>query len=300
MKSKTFCLAIFIQLTSFSSFANNEVSFPQSMYSENGCSEVYFQKARRVNKTVGFTLGGLGLISSAVMPLAPIFFIGGLGAAGETAYTYLEEKEDPTIKDKAPRIRYPIARQYFDIVNTLELNKIIEANKDQDVATYIKLYMESIVLAAKEGDQYKNCTTQAKAKGISKSELKGVEKDITEYLMSLDEENSSRNEIENAKKEFAQCLLDIKSKDKDAYPIADMLLFRAELAKTNLMNWRLQSAIRFYEYVQKKAKDQNQGLDIETYFNMIQRLDTEKNICSNAKRPLNRKNLANEILSLLK
>jgi len=120
--------------------------------------------------------------------------------------------------------------------------------------------------------------------------------------MALEEETigSALNEVEQGKKEFAQCVLDIKAKGLDLYPIADMLLFKDELSKTKILTWRLKSAIRLYAYVVSKAKDQNQNLGIERYFEIINRLDQEKEICTNPKKPLNRKNLANEIITLSK
>lgn len=302
MKTKFAALLMVFQLTTSLSFANENIGFQTSMYSQGGCSETYFKKAKKVNRTVGFALGGASILSSTFMPLAPIFFLGGLGAAGETGYSYIEENQDASKVDKAPRIRYPIARQYFDILNTLELNKILNANSDLDIATYIKLYMESTVLASYETEQYKDCKVNAKLKGVSRSEIKEVEKNITSYLMDLEEnpEAQALNEVEKGKKEFAQCVLDIKVQGQDIYPIADMLLFKDELSKTKILTWRLKSAIRMYAYAVKKAKEQNQNLGIEKYFEIINKLDNEKEICKDEKKPLNRKNLVKELLSLSK
>ena len=151
--------------------AQSSVSFPNLMYSSEGCSETYFKKGRKLNKIMGFTAGAVGVISSTFMPLSAIFILGGLGVAGETGYSYIEENENPSKKKMAPRIRYPFARQYFDITNTLELNKII--NKDFTVAQIDKYMGEYIkdraikrghrtTTVVKRGDNWKVTITYSK------------------------------------------------------------------------------------------------------------------------------------------
>ncbi len=287
---------LLLSLVSFSAFAQEKASFPTYMYTEKGCSQSYFEKARKTNKIVGFGAGAVGIIGSTVMPLSAVFLIGGLGAAAETGYTYLEESEKPDKKKMAPRVRYPIARQYYDINNTLELNKIIKQNKSNDLAAYIPMYMDAIVNSKKAAKPYKECKSLARVEGISRSEAKEIESDIMSFLIALEEEQDTRNltPLEAAKKNLANCLLEIKV--GETYPIADLLLLRNELANTNLMTWRLQSSIRFFAYVEKKASKQNKTINAEKFFNIISKLDGDKSICSNGKKPLNRKNLAQEII----
>jgi hypothetical protein len=306
MKTKTLTLlaSIILQSISVSSIANEPLSFPKPMYTDGACSEVYFKKGKRVNRVMGITLGAATAVSSIAMPLAPIFFLGGIAIAGETGYSYIEERDKPEKKSKEPRIRYPIAKQYFDITNTIELNKILNKNPNSDLNDYIKLYIESVVLSANSIDQYKSCKRDSRLAGIAKDERQAIEKDITSFLMMLEEEDelneSKRSDLNAAKQNYAKCLLNIQSEDKETYPVADMLLFRSELEQTSLLTWKMKSVIRLYKYAYKKAKHNGQDLDIETYFLKINMLSDEGKICESSKRPYNRRKLIKEILALVK
>jgi len=274
--------------------AQSSVSFPNLMYSSEGCSETYFKKGRKLNKIMGFTAGAVGVISSTFMPLSAIFILGGLGVAGETGYSYIEENENPSKKKMAPRIRYPFARQYFDITNTLELNKIINKDKDAEVSEYIPMYMDAIINAKKVQPQYKECKSIAKLEGVSKGEIKEVEKNILTYLMDAEADVKRQSPIDIAKSKMANCFLEIEY--NETYPIGDLLLLKDELAKTKLMNWRFKSAIRQFRYVNKMANKENKDISAKKYFQIITEMDKEGFICKNTKKPLNRKNLAKEIL----
>jgi hypothetical protein len=304
IKTVTLLASIVLQSLSFNSIANEKLSFPKSMYTEGACSKEYFNKGKRVNKVMGLTLGAASIVTSTVLPLAPIFFLGGLAVAGETAYSYVEEREKAEKKSQEPRIRYPVARQYFDIANTIELNKILNKSPNSDLSDYIKLYIESVVLSVNSLDQYKTCKRQSRTEGLAKDERIEIEKNITSFLMMVEENEESNdikgNEIQKAKENYAKCLLNIQSEDQETYPVADMLLFRSELEQTNLLSWKMKSVIRLYKYAYKKAKQNGQILDIETYFLKINMLSEEGKICENSRRPFNRKQLIKEILALVK
>jgi len=297
---KTIMSGLLLTLISHSAFAQQKASFPKYMFSEKGCSESYFQKARKTNKIVGFGAGAFGIVGATIFPLSAVFLIGGLATAGETGYTYLEESEQANKKKMAPRVRYPIARQYYDINNALELNKIIKSNQANDLAQYIPMYMDAILNSQKANKQYKECKSVARTEGVSRSEAKQIEKDIMKFLVAIEEEQDTRNltVLESAKKSLANCLLEIEV--DETYPIADLLLLRNELSQTNLMSWRFKSSIRFFSYVVKKANQQNKSITATKFFEILTRLDDSKSICEVGRKPLNRKRLANEIISLLK
>ncbi len=281
---------------SFGALAQQKVGFPKYMYSKDGCSKTYFEKARKLNKIMGFSLGGAGLIASSFMPFSALFVIGGLGSAAETGYTYIEESEDKNKKIMAPRVRYPLARQYFDITNTLELTKIVHNSDSGDLSDIIPMYFDSLTNSKKAKSQYKECKSLARLEGISRGELKQIEQKLTEFLIEIEKSSADGglSPIETAKKSYANCLLEIEV--DDTYPIADLLLLKNELETTNLLSWRFKSSIRLFKYIAKKAKQQNKNLDAATFFKIIKDLDADGQICSNTKRPLNRKNLAKEVI----
>lgn len=305
IKKIAFSLCI-MSISSIGFTQENSIKLSNDLYTDNGCSKHYYKRAKKLNRIMGATIGGASIAVSTVMPLGWIFTLGGLGAIGESAFDLGHEKFNKefqknfnvkSVIEKKPTVRYPLARQYFDTLNTLEFAKALKSNSS-DITEYIKIYIRSAALSTQVKDQYKTCKSNARLMGISKSELKSVEKDLLDYLMKMDDEKVSSNEVEQGKQNFANCILEIKiSADEDSYPLADMLLAQHELKETGLLNWRLKGVLRQYTYIYKKAIEENKDINIDEYFQNISKLDDAKTICKNKKRPLNRKKLSNEILS---
>lgn len=285
------------------------LSFNKSLYTESGCAKSYYRKAKATNRIMGATLGGASIALSTVMPLGWVFALGGIGAVGESAFDLGHEKFNQqfqanfkvkSVIEKKPLVRYPMARQYFDILNSLELAKVLK-NNNTDLTEYLKIYIRSSALTAQVKEAYKECKSQAKLVGISKSELKDVEKGLLDYLMQMESEDGLTSEIEKGKQSFAQCILELKLNDGDqeVYPVADLLLAQYELKNTGLLNWRLKGVTRQYVYTYKKAQEENRDINVDQYFETLDKLDNEKKVCENYKKPLNRKKLTKEIISLI-
>jgi hypothetical protein len=293
MKTKIL-LALTMSLTASAALAQSS-GFPKYMFSKKGCSESYFKKGRSLNKVMGFSAGAVGIIGSTILPGSALFLIGGLGAAGETGYTYIEENEEVNKKKMAPRVRYPFARQYFDITNALELNKIIEQNKeDEEISEYIPMYIDALFPSKSVQAEYKECKSLGRLNGISRSETKEIEKNLMFYLEQYEEGDKKLSSYEQAKKDMANCFLDIK--DGESYPIADLLLLKSELENAKLLSWRFKSATRLYKYTLKQAKKSNLSMSARTFFDILGSLDKEGEICQNNKKPLNRKRLSKEVI----
>lgn len=287
---------------------DNTLKISKSLYTDQGCSEIYYKKAKRMNRIVGATIGGASIVVSTVMPLGWIFAIGGVGAIGESAFDLGHEKFNKqfqqnfkvkSVIEKKPLIRYPIARQFFDALNTLEFAKAFK-NSSSDNAEYIKMYVRASALSTKLKPEYKSCKSEARLSGVSKGELKDVEKNLLEYLMQMESETESQNEITKAKQTFANCLLELKlDGEDDIYPIADMLLARYELNNSGLLNWRIKGVARQYAYILKKANEENKDINIDQYFQTLLKLDEEKAICQNKRKPFGRKKITEELLTTI-
>jgi hypothetical protein len=275
-------------------------SFPKSMYTETGCSEAYFNKARSLNKILGFSTGALGIAGATVLPGSALLLLGGISAAGETGYTYLEEHEDADKKKMAPRVRYPFARQYYDITNALELNKIIEQNKqDEEISEYIPMYIDSLFISKQAQADYKECKSLGKLSGLSRGEIKEIEDNLMTYLEKYDKIKSQKLlPLDQAKNEMANCLLEIN--DDGNYPIADRLLIKNELKTAKLLTWRFKSSIRLYKYVRKQVNKAGLDINASKFFEILNNLDRVNSICQIAKKPLNRKKLSAEFIKELK
>lgn len=298
--------ACILSISSMALAQDNSIGISKNLYTEQGCSHAYYKRAKKVNRIMGVTIGATSIAFSTVMPLGLIFTLGGIGAIGESAFDLGHEKFNKqfqqnfhvkSVIEKKPLIRYPMARQFFDSLNTLEFAKALK-NNTSDTAEYIKIYIRAGALSTLLKEQYKTCKSNARLSGISRSELKEIEKNLLEYLMQMEDENQSLNEISKGKQDFANCLLELKLNNKeDSYPIADMLLAQYELKDSGLLDWRLKGVLRQYIYMFKKAKEENKDIQIDQYFSRISKLDTEKILCKNEKKPLNRKKFTQEILS---
>ena len=286
---------------------DNSIVLSKSLYTDQGCSKAYYKKAKKVNRVLGATIGGASIALATVLPFGWIFALGGIGAVGESAFDLGHEKFNKqfqanfnvkSVIEKKPLVRYPGARQFFDSLNTLEFAKALK-NSTSDTSEYIKIYVRATALSTLLKEEYKVCKSNARLSGISKPELKEVEKNLLEYLMQMESKNQSQNEISKGKQDFANCLLELKLENKeDSYPIADMLLAQYELKETGLLNWRLKGVLRQYIFMFKKAQEESKDIDIDQYFSAITKLDEQKAICTNMKRPLNRKKLTQEILNI--
>lgn len=302
-------LALSACIMSISSMAlaqDNSISLSKNLYTDQGCSEAYYKKAKKVNRFMGVTVGGTSIALATVLPFGWVFALGGIGAVGESAFDLGHEKFNKqfqanfnvkSVIEKKPLVRYPGARQFFDNLNTLEFAKALK-NSTSDTSEYIKIYVRATALSTLLKEEYKGCKSNARLSGISKPELKEVEKNLLEYLMQMESENQSQNEISKGKQDFANCLLELKLDNKeDSYPIADMLLAQYELKDTGLLNWRLKGVLRQYIFIFRKAQEENKDINIDHYFETITKLDEQKSFCNNIKKPLNRKSLTKEILS---
>lgn len=288
-------LIIIFLISSFSGFSQSK-NFPKNMYSEGGCSKSYFEKARKMNKTMGFSIGGAAIIGSTILPGSALLVLGGVGTAGETSYSYLEEKEIKDKRKQAPRVRYPLARQYFDIANALELNKIININKEeQEISEYIPMYIDSLFPSKATKSAYKECKSLAKLQGLSKSEIKEVEKSIMSYV--LEEKHDSHTPLAKVKEDMANCFLNIA--DGSTYPVADKLLLASELKKEKLLSWRFKSVVRLVKYAKRKARKSGKTLSAKQFFNSLSQLDETQEACEVSSKPLNRKHLVKKILELI-
>lgn len=305
---KKLTLGLCLLTLSTSSFAQ-EVSLNEKLYTDQGCAPSYYKKAKATNRLMGATIGGASIAASSILPFGWIFVLGGMGAIGESAYDLGHEKFDQffqenfkvkSVIETKPPVRYPLARQYFDTLNTLEFAKALKDNAS-DIAEYLKIYIRSSALASKLKPQYKECKSKARLVGISKPELKNVEKNLLEYLMQMESNEAGLNEIDKGKQEFANCLLELKmNEEDDVYPLADMLLAQHELKDTGLLSWRLKGVVRQYVYIYNLAQEENKDINIDQYFPIVSRLDQEKGLCKSGKRPLNRKKMAKEVIGLIK
>ncbi len=164
MKAIKATLLATMMVTSLSSMASDgnisDVGFPAKLFSDRGCSESYYKKARKTNRIMGATLGGAAILASAAIPpLAVVMTIGGIGMVGDaafdTAHGQWDDDVQKTFKIKPvdetyPRIIYPIARQFFDSLNTIEFASMLEQEENSDILDYTKVYIRATALAAQE------------------------------------------------------------------------------------------------------------------------------------------------------
>jgi hypothetical protein len=282
--------------------------FPKDLYTLDGCSETYYLKAKKTNRLMGVGVGAAAITASTIIPFGWVFMLGGMGAIAESGFDlghqkfneeFKNELKIKDIKEKKPIVLYPVARNYFDILNTLELAKSLQ-NNSTDIAEYIKIYLRSAALTGQLETEYKSCKAAAKMAGVSNSELKEVESKLMDYLMA-DEVPSSAHTLKLAKHKFAHCLIDlnVKNEEEEVYPIADMLLAAHELNKEGILNWKMKGVTRQYLYSYKTAKQENKTLDVEDYFQQISKLDQQGQLCKNAKKPATRKTIAKELTATI-
>lgn len=281
----------------------------KKLYTDGGCAKSYFNKAKKVNRLVGLSIGGASIAASAALPFAWIFTLGGLGAAGESLLDIGHEKNNEKFKktlktknyvEKTPIIRYPIALGYFDILNTIELAKKLK-NENDDVYEYLKMYIRASALSQFSKQEYKMCKKLARASGINRYQMKQIELQILEHLMAMDD--NAANDIHpepKAKNDFINCLISITShNDETTYPIADMLLAKYEIQNYNILNWRLKGITRLYNKVIYKAHQENKDINIDNYFELVNKLSEHKDLCLNSKKPMNKKNFIKEVISTI-
>lgn len=308
MFKKSILALIILSLTSSAFCYEGPIVKSKDLYTDGGCSESYFKKAKKINRLVGLGIGGASIAVSTIMPLGWIFVLGGLGTIGESAFDFGHEKlnkqyktnlKTKDFKEKKPLVRYPIARNYFDILNTIELAKTLN-NNTSDTAEFLKMYVRASGQSQFLKDQYKICKSDARLVGISNSEIRDIENELLNYLMTMDQDAQDLTEIDKGKRSFANCLLELTSKsDDELYPVADMLLAKHELKDTALLNWKLKGVVRLYSYILNKANIENKDINIEQYFNLMNKLSEDKSICENPKKPMKRKTLTKEIITTI-
>lgn len=281
----------------------------KKLYTDGGCAKSYFKKAKKVNQIVGLSIGGTSIAASAALPFAWIFTLGGLGAAGESLFDLGHEKNNKKYKEtfktknyeeKTPIIRYPIALGYFDILNTIELAKKLKSEND-DIYEYLKMYIRASALSQFSKQEYKTCKKLARSSGINRYQIKQIELQLLEHLMAMDNNPSQDSHSKDkAKNEFINCLISITSyNDETIYPIADMLLAKYEIQNYNILNWRLKGISRLYSKVIYKANQENKDVDIENYFELVNKLSEQKDLCLNDKKPMNKKNFIKEVITTI-
>jgi len=242
------------------------------------------------------------LASAGSAPLSFVFVLGGIGMAADAGFDLAHKQWDDKVQEKFkmkannetyPRVLYPIARGYFDALNTIEFSNMLKTETDE--MEYAKIYIRSSVLAGQEKEKLKVCTSDAKLNGVSRGERKDIEKNLMDILMGMDEQRSL-SAVDQAKKDYAECLMAIQSDVDESFPVADMLLAKIELQGKNLINRKMKGVVRNYNYVYKIAKAQGRDISIDDYFTKVSELNESQAICSSHKRPLKRRKLAEQIL----
>ncbi len=275
--------------------------------SVEGCAETYHRKAKNLNRIIGYSAGGALLVAGTAASggIAAIMTLGGLGLGGTIGYDHASERFDTyldakfgligykSVLERKPVVIMPGAKQYFDLLNTIEyarLNKEVGEDLDLDI---LNNYIKSIVLAGYEVDKVKACKKTARKNGLTKIELNEVEDNFIGYS-ELDLEMSG-NPIVKEKIKYVNCLMDIQSSVDDSYPIAEVRSFQSENKLTRVNAWRVGSVARIYSQAVGQAKLADQKLDFNEYLSEVAKADEKGFFCESIKKPLNRANF-NQLL----
>lgn len=292
------------------SFAQ-DFTFPNLLYTEDGCSKEYFEKARRLNQIMGAGAGVASIGASiAGAPLSFFLVTGGIASVGNSALELAREKlpeEHRTnlnmrsSRSAKPRVRFPIAINFYDMMNTLEYMKLRTASPNSVTASYIDSYIRANAIAGLSKDDMKSCKKAAKEKGLKNSEIKAVNSNFLTFLDTTLPEDPNKNlsPITRIQQEYAGCVLAIQSTLDDSYPYADLILIEKELSGQGLLDWKLNGVARMYEYTFEKAQKAGKDISTAQYFEALRSLDHTYGFCEKPRKPLNRKKVASRILQVL-